>query len=43
MKTLAEDLNNIAVLNNEELNQIIGGDMNNYTTASGVEDEDVWM
>jgi len=41
MKTLAEDLNNIAVLNEEELNQIIGGNMN--TTATGVEDEDVWM
>ena len=39
MKTLAEDLRNIAVLNEEELNQIIGG----TTTATGVEDEDVWM
>ena len=41
MKTLAEDLNNIAVLNEEELNQIIGG--NYYTSSTGVEDEDVWM
>jgi bacteriocin-like protein len=41
MKTLAEDLNNIAVLNEEELSKIIGG--NATTSATGVEDEDVWM
>ena len=39
MKTLAEDLNNIAVLNEEELSKIIGG----TTSTSGVEDEDIWM
>ena len=39
MKTLAEELNNIAVLNEEELSNIFGGCQH----CSGVEDEDVWM
>jgi hypothetical protein len=41
MKTLAEDLNNIAVLNEVEMNNIFGG--NNYTSGTTTEDEDVWM
>ncbi len=37
MKTLTEDLNNVAILNEIEMSKIFGGD--NTTT----EDEDVWM
>ena len=39
MKTLAEDLNNIAILNEIEMSKIFGGDNNPTTT----EDEDAWM
>lgn len=41
MKTLAEDLNNITVLNEVEMNKIFGGD--NYTSGTTTEDEEIWM
>ncbi len=41
MKTLAEDLNNIAVLSEVEMSKILGGD--NYPSSTTTEDEDVWM
>ncbi len=37
MKTLAEDLNNIAVLNEVEMSQIFGG------CEGPTEDEEVWL
>ena len=40
MKTLTEDLNNIAILNEIEMSKIFGGE--NETPAT-TEDEDVWM
>ena len=40
MKTLTEDLNNIAILNEIEMSKIFGGENETPTTT---EDEDVWM
>jgi len=41
MKTLAEDLNNVAVLNEVEMDKIFGGNSN--TSGTTTEDEDIWM
>ncbi len=41
MKTLTENLENIAVLSEVEMSKIFGGDNNPNQTAT--EDEDVWM
>ena len=41
MKTLAEDLNNIAVLSEVEMSKIFGGD--NNPTSTTAYDEDIWM
>jgi len=41
MKTLAEDLNNIAVLSEVEMSKIFGGD--NNPTSTTTEAEDIWM
>ena len=39
MKTLAENFENLVVLNEQEMNNILGG---TYST-SGVEDEECWL
>ena len=41
MKTLAEDLKNIAVLSEVEMSKILGGE--NYPGNTTTEDEDIWM
>ncbi|MEN8225303.1 MAG: hypothetical protein ABFS05_08085 [Bacteroidota bacterium] len=41
MKTLAENLDNLAVLNELEMSKILGGNNNPNTTT--VEDEDCWL
>ena len=41
MKTLANDLNNIAILSEVEMSKIFGGEY--YTNSYTTEDEDVWM
>ena len=39
MKTLTENIENVAVLSEIEMSKIVGGNCN----STGVEDEDVWM
>ena len=39
MKTLTENIENVAVLSEIEMSKIVGGTYN----CSGVEDEDAWM
>ena len=39
MKTLAENLENLVVLNEQEMNSILGGTY----TCTGVEDEECWL
>jgi len=41
MKTLAENLSNLEVLNEIEMSKVLGGTYN--PTQVGVEDEDAWM
>lgn len=41
MKTLTENIDNIAVLSEIEMSKIFGGD--NTTASTTVEDEDAWM
>lgn len=41
MKTLAENLDNLAVLSEIEMSKIFGGTYNPNSTT--VEDEDAWM
>lgn len=41
MKTLAEDHNNIAVLEEVEMSKIFGG--TNNTSGTSTEDEEIWM
>ena len=41
MKTLAENLSKLEVLNTIEMSKILGGTYN--PTQTGVEDEDAWM
>jgi hypothetical protein len=41
MKTLANDLNNIAVLSEVEMSKIFGGD--SWPSGTTTEDEDIWM
>lgn len=41
MKTLAEDLSNVSILNELEMSKIFGGD--NQQGHTTTEDEDAWM